>query len=93
MASKRRKIVKAIVKNTATIGSGMIVGMAVAAITPPGLRLIPKILIGAGTAGIGLVVSEAVYKGVDEYITSIEEAFSGVKIVVENAETKPDAAS
>lgn len=93
MASKRRKIVKSIAKNAATIGSGMIVGMAVAAITPPGLRLIPKILISAGTAGIALVVGEAVYKGVDEYITAVEEAFSGVTIVVESPETKPSAAS
>lgn len=71
---KRINAVKGVIGFTSSIGAGMIVANAIAATTPPHLKLIPTILIRVGgvalASGVGRFAEAESSKTIDDIVSA-----------------------
>lgn len=73
--SKRIEALKNVVGFASSVGAGMVVANAIAATTPPHLKLIPTILVRVGgvalASGIGRFANAETDKTIDEVVSAL----------------------
>lgn len=57
-------------------GAATVAGYAIKAVTPENLNLYGKIMVGAGSIGLGLVVGSQVDAAAQEYFDTLRSTFS-----------------
>lgn len=79
----KKELTKAVIGTVSGMGVSYVAGMAIKAVTPAGLSVGAKVLVGVGSFVIGGMVAEKADKFMRNYVEDVFVGVQGLKDIIE----------